>query len=125
MRRGARGDDFDVGFELLAEEAGDEGADGWDEEEEADGIGEEAGGDEDGSGEEDHDAIEGFAGGEAALAGGLLELLHGADALRFCEGGSDEGGDDDDGDGLGETNLCAEGAKEVELGQGDEDEEDE
>ncbi len=125
MRRGAGGDDLDLGFEFFAEVSGDEGANGWDEEEEADGIGQEAGGDEDGSGEEDHDAIEGFASGEFSFAGGLLEFLHGADALGFGQGGADDGGDDDDAEGFGEAELLTQGHEEVELGQGDEDEEDE
>ena len=125
LRRNAGGDDFDVGSELLAEVPGDKGADGRNEEEEADGIGEETGGNEDGAGEEDHDAIKGFTSWEAAFAGGFLELLHRSNALGLCQSGAEDGGDDDDGEGGREAEFTTQGYEEVELGQRDEDEEDE
>jgi len=119
------GDDLDVSLKFFAKVSGDDGADGRDEEEEADGIGQEAGGDEDGSGEEDHDAIEGFTSGKATLAGGFVEFFDGAVTLRSGQGRADDGGDDDNEDGEPKADFLSEGGEKVEFRKGDEDEEDE
>lgn len=110
-------------FEAFCENFADGGADGWDEKKEADGVGEETGRDEDGSGEEDHESVEGFGGGKAAFSGGLLEFGEGFAALGFRQGSPEDGGRYDDDDGVREPKFPAEGHKEVELGQRDEDEE--
>ena len=112
-------------FEAFPEISGDDGANGRDKKEEADGIGKEAGGDEDGTGEEDHEAVHCFTGGHASFVGGLLEFEHGATALGLGEGGSEDGGDENDGEGVSQPKLITKGDKEIELGHGDEDEEDE
>ena len=107
----------------LAREFRTTGPDRWDEEEKADGVGEKAGGQEDRSGEENHETVERFLVGHASFAGGLLEFRHGEAALGFGQGSADDRSDNDDRDGVGKPKLGAQGQEEVELGQGDEDEE--
>ena len=105
LRREAGGDDFDFSFEALGEEITDDGAEGWDEEKKANRVGEEAGGQEDCSGEEDHESVEGLLVGHASFPGGLLEFRHSDAALGFGESGPDDRGDDNDVDGIQESQL--------------------
>ena len=90
----------DFGFKFLAEIGGDVGADGGNEEKEADGVGKEAGGDEDGSCNDDDEAIECFLGGKFSFCGGLVEPSNSAASLCFSECSSDSGGDDNDDEGV-------------------------
>ena len=121
--RGAGGDDLDFPSEAFGEGIPDDGPDRWDEEEKADCVGEKAGGQEDRSGEEYHETVERFLVGHASFACGLLEFRHGEAALGFGQGSADDRSDHDDCDGVGKPKLGAQGHEEVELDQGDEDEE--
>ena len=123
LRSEAGGDDLDFSSEAFGEGISDDCPDRWDEEEKADGVGEKAGGQEDRSGEENHETVERFLVGHASFAGGLLEFRHGEAALGFGQGSADDRSDNDDRDGVGKPKLGAQGQEEVELGQGDEDEE--
>ena len=123
LRREAGGDDLDFSLKAFGKGSSDEGPDRWDEEEKADGVGEKAGGQEDRSGDENHETVERFIVGHASFAGGLLEFRHGEAALGFGQGSADDRSDNDDCDGVWKPKLGAQGHEEVELGQGDEDEE--
>lgn len=120
---GHGGDYFDFGFEVGAEVVAEDGADGGDEEGEADGVGEETGGEEDGAGEEDEEAVEDFLVGEAAFGAGQAEFCEGPGALGFGQGGTEDAGEDDDGEGGVEADTATDDEEEVEFDQRDEDEE--
>lgn len=100
------------------------GSSGWGyEEEKADGVGQETGGQENSAGDEDEEAVGEFFGGEFSGSGGFLEVVEGFCALGFGEGGPDDGGEDDDDEGVDEAEAVAKGQEDGELGDGDEDEE--
>lgn len=125
FRREAGSGDLDFVLHFGGEAIAQEGADGGNEEEEADGVGEEARGEEDGAGDEDEDAIGCLTVGHAAFGECGLKPGHGLAALGLGQGGTEDGGEDDDDDGGLETDEVTQHDEDDELGQGDEDEEEE
>ena len=123
LRWHGRGDEADPALEVVGEPAPDDGP-GWrKEKEKADRVREEARSEEDGTGEENKEAIKSFLVRKAAFGGGFAKVGERFGALSFCEGGSENGGEKNDREGGGETDLRPESQKEVELRDGNEDEE--
>lgn len=118
-------DDPDVIFDVSGEEFTDGGADGRNEEGEAEDVSEESGCEEDGPGDEDHEAVEDLLMRHAAVGSGFLEFGECTEALVAGEGGTDETGEDDDDEGGRETDTGPDFHEEVELDEGNGDEKEE
>ena len=105
------------------EASADEGADRRDEEEEPGDVGEKARGEQHRAGHEDEQSVGDFLVGQAAFGGGLPEALDGPGTLRLCQGGSEDTGDDDDGEGGPEADLVTQRDENRQFRDGNEDEE--
>ena len=117
------GDNFDAALETVFNDRFDDFAERGDQQAEADRIGEEARGKEDGAGDENHEAIHDLLVWQFALGQRLLVVVEGFETLRLGEVGADEGGENNNTESGRETDFFTQGNKDRQFRDGNEDKE--